>query len=298
MKTSKELTVEQLAVENFPLKLEFSNKYLNSDFPLDKIEQKNPICKDIFWYLIIDPPRWVNLLEDGTVLGFKEIREYLYVISFALPPKYKKFAYLLKKLESMSKEAVLTGFYQLLKKINASRALLFQEEREVLLKIFREPYDYLEQIEELYDLVHRKNTDVLKCLGINFEISPVTALYTIVNFEVSTKQKVALLYFTNINWYGKKVAPILFTAMCSHLNDVSAHLLVKITNRVFWEKVKNHVKTFADFYRKRLLLFSLTGSCSRFETFYLGFLLSLEDTSSDDLENFKRLLEKVKGKER
>ena len=286
------LTEEQLVVENFPLRIESSEP--DFDSLLLNGKGKNFIYTQVYHCFTAHPPR-AHLLKDETIVGIKEIKELFFSLKTLSLSRFNEFLNLLEEVNSIDKEKVLKDFNKIFKNFHDSKEIFIsKEERKVLLKIFREPYNYLEEIEKLYSVILNKNTDVVKNSGVNFEISPITTLYTLKNSKISAKQKIALLYFTNINWYEKKVAPVLFSAISLHLNDISVEILVRNTNRLFWEKIKNHLETFIDFYRRRLLVLSLTTSYSVFETYYLSFLLSLKNTSSDDIANFKKLLHRTK----
>ncbi len=287
------LTVEQLVVENFPLRIESYEQDFNCIFQPRELREINSIydrlCQCFFLCRI-------HRLKDETIVGIKEIKELFSFMEKLCCRKFVYFLNLLEEINSMSRKDVLKIFNEILKNFHDLEEIsLSKKERKAILKIFREPYSYLEEIEKLYDIVLYENSDIVKSSGINFEISPVTTLYTIKNTKISTKQKVALLYFTNVNWYGKKVAPILFLAISSCLRDISTETLLRNTNRFFWDKIRNHIKTFVDFYRRKLLISSLIGEHSLFEICCLSFLLSFGKAFSGDIENFRKLIQKTRG---
>ena len=245
----------------------------------------------------------IVFFKDETILGIKDIRTAVTDRWKALIPKrIIQPLRLVTEIEALDKREVSDLFDKVIEKLENDDFILSEKERKVFLKIFREPYNHLREIEELYNRIISYNKyilsklflDLMRDAGVNFEISPVATLFTLEKLKLSNKQKLALLFFTNINWYKKEVAPILFLKAISYLRDISIEELVKNTNLVFWIKMKNHLETFINFYKKRLFVLAHIGEPSAFEVCFLTSMLSLREISSREVECVKKLVDSYK----
>ncbi len=286
----------QIVLENCPFRTDIM-VYERNKFIEDK-EDKLDHCV----ILAINSPSIV-FFKDETIFGIKDIRTAVtYRWRKFIPLRIIQPLRLVAEIEALDKGEVSDLFDKVIEKLENDDFILSENERKVFLKIFREPYNHLREIEELYNRIISSNKyilsklflDLMRDAGVNFEISPVATLFTLEKLKLSNKQKLALLFFTNINWYKKKVAPILFLKAISYLRDISIEELIKNTSPVFWIKMKNHLETFIDFYKKRLFVLAHIGEPSAFEVCFLSSILSLKEISSREIECVKKLVDSYK----
>ncbi len=288
----------QIVLENCPFRTDIM-VYEENKFSEDEKDELNLLQNCV---VSASVRAGIVFFKDETILGIKDIRTAVTDNWRRLIPlRIIQPLRLVAEIEALDKGEVSDLFDKVIEKLENDDFILSEKERKAFLKIFREPYNHIKEIEELYNrimfskyLLSKLFFDVMRDAGVNFEISPVATLFTLEKLKLSNKQKLALLFFTNINWYKKKVAPILFLKAISYLRDISIKELIKNTSPTFWNKMKNHLETFLDFYKKRLFVLAHIGEPSAFEVCFLTSMLSLKEISSREVECVKKLVDSYK----
>jgi len=275
------LTTEQLVVENCPFE---ANIVI--------FDRKKGEPSQAIWFLNClerkhDPEERATILKDDTTFGIESFRETYEKHGYFRTETVSQALELLKEVESINEERILREFNKILKKLSDNKTLLTEMEKKILLKIFRHPYKFLSSIEQLYLLSLKEKRDVLE--NLSFRISPITTASTIQNMQLSIKETLAIIFFTNLNWYKKEIAPYLFLIISSPLRRYSGKELLKNTNTTFWLKIKNHYETFSRFYREKLFAVANFGTPTAFDVISFSFVPEFINTS-----DFKLLIKRYR----
>lgn len=277
------LTTEQLVVENCPFRTS-----------LTIFDKKNRRKYDYqgFWFLLClqrknNFKERASIFKDDTTFGIKSFRETYETHRYLATESIRQALELLKEIESINEEKIFGEFSNILKKLSNNKTLLTETERKILLKIFRHPYNFPRLIEEIYLLSLKKKRDVLGSL--TFRISPITTAFTIQNMQLSIKEPLAIIFFTNLNWYGKEIAPYLFLLISSPVRKYNREELLENTDTIFWLKIKGHYESFLRFYREKLFAVAHFGTPTAFDVVSFSFVSELVNT-----EDFRLLIKRYR----
>ncbi|GEM_PF-3308241 len=273
---------EELVVENNP----YPSPLIDVDFLLKAKEVIiDPFLKHRYALLYPDPSI-IGVLRrsscgkegEGTSYRQEEKRKAIEEIikdPRQLPRIFQELHSYCQEICSIPEKDVSLRVERAVKKVGSAQAQLMKEEKLAIYRVLREPYNFLDDLEKLFNRSMELGKDVLTELGVKARISPVVTVFTLEKKEeeLTPNKYYALLFFTNHFWYGKEpqssaLASIILSKF--HKPEFYTEELLKVAPKLA-ERIEKVVENSQHLWEEKLYLTSVgVAELSPFETYLLS----------------------------
>jgi hypothetical protein len=218
---------------------------------------------------------WLKLKKvlpdyDLTTIGALENWESIQLLEES--KKYREFLNVYKKVINMGDKETLSNLINLIERLSElitknDKQLITDTELEIresekiaLYRVLREPYNFLKELETLFNISMILKKDILELLGIKARISPLATAYTLNTQEILPKPYYTLLFFTNHSWHNKKSPQAIALAIInfSKFQDPNYYTQELIGfPQVFWDKLKTAITINPLLWKERLFYMAI-----------------------------------------